>query len=42
MTHEDIKEKPDDGVFVYGIFLEGCKWDYGKHVLADSDPKKLF
>ena len=42
ITHESIKEKPDDGVFVFGLFLEGCKWDFNTHVLADSDPKKLF
>lgn len=42
MTHEDIKEKPADGVFVFGLFLEGCKWDYKLHHLGDSDPKKLF
>jgi len=42
MTHEDIKEKPEDGVYVYGLFLEGCKWDFKEHCLAESDPKKLF
>jgi dynein heavy chain len=42
ITHEDIKERPDDGVFVFGLFLEGCKWDFNTHVLAESDPKKLF
>jgi len=42
MSHEDIKERPDDGVYVYGLFLEGCKWDYKEHCLAESDPKKLF
>lgn len=39
---EQIKEKPADGCFVYGIYLEGCKWDQEKHQLAESDPKKLF
>jgi dynein heavy chain len=24
------------------MYLEGCKWDSHDHVLADSDPKKLF
>jgi dynein heavy chain len=24
------------------MYLEGCKWDYNYHQLADSDPKKLF
>lgn len=24
------------------MYLEGCKWDSRHHILADSDPKKLF
>lgn len=42
MTHEDVKEAPADGVMIYGLFFEGAKWDQQKHVLADSDAKKLF
>lgn len=42
MTHEEIKEKPEKGCYIYGLFLEGCKWDYNTHSLEDSDPKKLF
>ncbi len=38
----DIKEKPASGCLVYGIYLEGCKWDYETHRLGESDPKKLF
>jgi len=42
MQHEDVKEKPESGCLFYGLYLEGCKWDYEKHELAESDPKKLF
>lgn len=42
ITHEDIKEAPADGCMIYGLFLEGCKWDYDNSALAESDPKKLF
>mmetsp|Transcript_61818 Transcript_61818/g.85181 ORF Transcript_61818/g.85181 Transcript_61818/m.85181 type:complete len:82 (+) Transcript_61818:2808-3053(+) len=42
ITHKDITAKPEDGVYIYGIYMEGCKWDYEKHMLAESDPKKLF
>jgi dynein heavy chain len=28
ITWEDIKEKPESGCLVYGMFLEGCSWDY--------------
>lgn len=39
---EDVQESVDDGCLVYGLFLEGCKWDYQKHQLTDSTPKELF
>jgi len=33
---------PDDGVYVSGMYLEGCKWDAQTFQLAESDPKVLF
>lgn len=42
MKPADVQEKPADGVYCFGMYLEGCKWDYETHQLADSDPKKLF
>lgn len=39
---QEPTEKPDDGVFAYGIFFEACKWDWDKRVIADSDPKVLY
>lgn len=33
---------PDDGVYVYGIFLEGARFDCTSHKLEDSRPKELF
>jgi dynein heavy chain len=37
-----ITERPEDGAYVYGMYLEGAKWDYDKHIVADSNPKELF
>jgi len=42
IQHTDIKEAPSGGCYIYGLFLEGCKWDYETHELADSEAKKLF
>jgi len=39
---EDIKEKPDDGCYVYGLWLEGARWDKNQHSLAWSMPKDLY
>jgi len=33
---------PADGSYVVGMFIEGCKWDYKKVSLDESDPKVLF
>mmetsp|Transcript_3711 Transcript_3711/g.4960 ORF Transcript_3711/g.4960 Transcript_3711/m.4960 type:complete len:245 (+) Transcript_3711:4512-5246(+) len=42
MSWKDVKEKPEAGVYTYGVYLEGCKWEYESEMLTDSDPKKLF
>jgi len=41
-THHDIKEKPEDGCYIYGMFLEGCRWDSKRHMLGQSKPKELY
>jgi dynein heavy chain len=38
----DVKEGVDFGCLCYGLFLEGCKWDFEKHTLASSLPKQLY
>ena len=38
----DIVDKPPDGVFIYGMFLEGAGWDGNEHCLVESNAKELF
>jgi dynein heavy chain, axonemal len=42
LSKEKIKEKPEAGCLIYGMYIEGCKWNYDTHSLDESDPKKLF
>jgi dynein heavy chain len=27
IEEKDVKEKPEDGCYIHGLFLEGAKWD---------------
>lgn len=33
---------PESGIYIYGMFVEGCAWDRDKQVLQESRPKVLF
>lgn len=39
---QDVTKPPEEGVYCYGLFIEGCKWDYENHRLGESEAKKLF
>jgi len=41
-TEQLPTEKPANGIYTYGVFLEGCKWDTDAWELRESDPKVLF
>lgn len=38
----DITKSPADGCYVYGLFLDGCRWDDHEMVLAEPLPKILY
>jgi len=38
----NLTEQPKAGCYLWGMFLEGCRWDYNTHVLGPSHPKQLF
>jgi len=33
--------KPRDGAYIRGLFMEGARWDAGKHVINESNPREL-
>lgn len=39
---ESLKEAPAEGVFIYGLYLDGCSWSGRENKLVDSEPKKLY
>jgi len=38
----DFKERPSDGVYIHGLWIQGCRWDGTKHSLSGSRAKELF
>merc|ERR1712216_54308 len=42
MEREELKKAPAEGVYICGLYLEGCKWDKAANKLVDSDPKVLY
>ena len=39
---DQYKTAPSEGVYVYGMFIEGCGWDTSSRKLCESQPKVLF
>jgi len=42
MPPGEFAVKPDDGAYVHGMYLEGCRWDHDKRTLIESQPKVLY
>jgi len=41
-SKESIKTSPTDGVYIYGLFIEGAQWDKEEKVLADQAPGVMY
>jgi len=35
-------ERPEDGAFVVGLYIEGARWCTQTHLLQESRPKELY
>jgi len=38
----ELISKPSSGCYIYGLFLEGARWDKRNNTLTDPKPKELF
>jgi len=38
----DVKEKPENGCYIHGLFLEGAKWNADKQIITDPKVKELY
>ena len=38
----EVKQKPDMGCYISGIFMEGAKWDIKTQCIVKQDPKELI
>jgi dynein heavy chain len=41
-TREEVKESPKEGVYVYGLFLDGAGWNRAHAELTEQHPKVLY
>ena len=37
-----LRDPPAEGVYIYGLFLDGCAWSSKEGKLVESEPKKLY
>ena len=42
MKESGITQRPDTGCYISGLFIEGARWSYTDHELAESRAKELY
>ncbi|OMJ95933.1 hypothetical protein SteCoe_485 [Stentor coeruleus] len=38
----EVEERPEEGVLIYGLYMEGCRWDFDVMQLEDSRPGEMY
>ena len=38
----EVEEPPEDGVFIYGLFMDGARWDRENQIIADQFPAEMY
>eukprot|EP00927_Polykrikos_kofoidii_P046386 TRINITY_DN40623_c0_g2_i1.p1 TRINITY_DN40623_c0_g2~~TRINITY_DN40623_c0_g2_i1.p1 ORF type:complete len:3637 (-),score=783.39 TRINITY_DN40623_c0_g2_i1:390-10571(-) len=41
IDHERVKDVPDEGQHIHGLYMEGARWNKAEGRLDESEPKKL-
>jgi dynein heavy chain, axonemal len=39
---DDIYDAPEDGVYIYGLFIQGAKWSHKDQILVEPSPGEMF
>jgi dynein heavy chain, axonemal len=39
---DKVKDVPEEGQNMYGLFMEGARWNRSEGKIEESEPKKLF
>lgn len=38
----EVEESPEDGVYIYGLYMDGARWDRDSQVVADQFPSEMY
>lgn len=42
MKEQKLDSPPEDGVYIYGLFVDGGRWNAETHALDEAHPKVLY
>eukprot|EP00959_Pyramimonas_sp_CCMP1952_P106258 2221730-Pyramimonas_sp.AAC.1 len=42
MKPESTRSPPENGCYIWGLYIEGARWDGDAHAVGESRPKELF